>query len=103
VLRRHLYRLQHDVLQAVARLYLGMIALDGDGDGSLSRQSDDEARFNLEAAHALASAGLQRMADHGLVDGWALRAGVKLVELQQEASDALRNLERFTYFANGRP
>ena len=84
------------------------MALDGDG----SEQDDAAAWELLKEAKLAARAG--RVALNVLMDtGWAPCAAAAWVEsagaeaalaaVEEDADEAMRGMDRFTYFANGRP
>ena len=93
---------------AQAQLYLGFMHLDGDG----ASQSDDAAARHFEDAWRTADEGLRAMErrraccvgllPHDEAHGHQVVWDV-LRDVQTEAGDALESIERFTFFANGRP
>ena len=94
-------------IQARALLHLGLMALDGDG----TDQDDAAALEHLERALRVAKAGEAMVAlDPSVLPcrdpsehEYARRLCEQLCEVARDAQEILKSMDRFSYFANGRP
>ena len=116
--------LEGSVIQARALMLLGMMALDGDGV-----EQDDDAAFELfERVQRTVRVGKKAIADEDSADAgadadadanaahafWAPRSGEDrrsghaalaqaLLQAGLDAKESAESMDRFMYFANGRP
>ena len=89
------------LIRARALLHMGMMALDGDG----VQQSDDVAANKFLEAVAQGAAMHYEQCHDQYDDATVTPPSVQsaLDQVGEEARECLRSMDRFTYFANGRP
>lgn len=104
--------LEGQVIKARALMVLGMMALDGDG----SEQDDAAALDCLEGAMRAVRAGSKLHFSLGVHEpaddngfgcqpspDYARNLGQRLQEVEEDARESMQSIDRFKFFANGRP